>query len=75
MKDFTMKDAYKLREDFERYCERAEQHEFIVLAILQSNMNRTIEKAEKQTEKGEEPDWDSLKKMDEVVRYTIGGGR
>ena len=74
MKDFTMKDMYKLREDFERYCERAEQHEFIVLAILQSNMNRTIEKAEKQIEKGEEPDWESLEKMDRVVRYTIGAG-
>lgn len=74
MKDFTMKDMYKLREDFERYCERAEQHEFIVLAILQSNMNRTIEKAEKQIEKGEEPDWEILEKMDRVVRYTIGAG-
>lgn len=42
MKQVTVADCLELRKLFEKYCETAEQHEFITLALIQSRMDKYI---------------------------------
>lgn len=42
MKRVTVADCLELRKLFEKYCETAEQHEFITLALIQSRMDKYI---------------------------------
>lgn len=46
MKEITLGDVYELKEQFDAYCDRAEQHEFLMLAIVQSNLEATVKKLE-----------------------------
>lgn len=41
-KEITIKDCEELQEKFKRYCDTAEQHEFPMLAILNTKMDSTI---------------------------------
>ena len=42
MKQVTVADCLELQKLFEKYCETAEQHEFIELALIQSRMDKYI---------------------------------
>ena len=42
MKQVTIADYLELQKLFEKYCEAAEQHEFITLALIQSCMDKYI---------------------------------
>ena len=42
MKKVTVADCLELQKLFEKYCETAEQHEFIILALIQSRMDNYI---------------------------------
>ena len=42
MKKVTVADCLELQKLFEKYCETAEQHEFIKLALIQSHMDKYI---------------------------------
>lgn len=43
MKTITVDDVLELRDKFDKYCERAEQHQIPILAILQMKFNTTVE--------------------------------
>ena len=47
MKIITIEDCRNLKNKFERYCETAEQYEFIPLTILQMKLDKTLEIIEK----------------------------
>ena len=47
MKSITIEDCRNLKNKFERYCETAEQWEFVLLAILQAKLNKTLATIEK----------------------------
>lgn len=47
MKIITIEDYRNLKNKFERYCETAEQYEFVLLAILQAKLDKTLETIEK----------------------------
>ena len=47
MKTITIEDCRNLKNKFERYCETAEQWEFVLLAILQAKLNKTLATIEK----------------------------
>lgn len=47
MKTITIEDCRNLKNKFERYCETAEQWEFVPLAILQAKLNKTLATIEK----------------------------
>ena len=42
MKQVTIEDCLELQKLFEKYCETAEQHEFIKLILIQSRMDKYI---------------------------------
>lgn len=42
MKKVTVADCLELQKLFEKYCETAEQNEFIKLILIQSRMNKYI---------------------------------
>lgn len=42
MKTITIEDCRNLKNKFERYCETAEQHEFVLLTILQMKLDKTL---------------------------------
>ena len=42
MKKVTVADCLELQKLFEKYCETAEQHEFIILALIQLRMDNYI---------------------------------
>ena len=42
MKKVTVADCLELQKLFEKYCETAEQHEFIILALIQLHMDNYI---------------------------------
>jgi hypothetical protein len=43
MKHITIKDCLELRDKFMAYADRAEQHEFIMLAMVHTMMNNSID--------------------------------
>ena len=47
MKIITIEDCRNLKNKFERYCETAEQWEFVPLTILQMKLDKTLETIEK----------------------------
>ena len=47
MKTITIEDCRNLKNKFERYCETAEQYEFISLTILQMKLDKTLATIEK----------------------------
>lgn len=65
MRDVTRDDCLKLQEKFEKYCETAEQHEFITLLVIQSKMEYTINNFEKMKQS-------ELRSMFAVVAPIIG---
>ena len=42
MKKITVADCLELQKLFEKYCDTAEQHEFIKLILIQSRMDKYI---------------------------------
>ena len=50
MKTITIEDCRNLKNKFERYCEIAEQYEFVLLVILQTKLDKTLETIEKDRE-------------------------
>lgn len=50
MKTITIEDCRNLKNKFERYCETAEQHEFVLLTILHMKLDKTLEIIEKDGE-------------------------
>ena len=50
MKIITIEDCRNLKNKFEQYCETAEQYEFVLLVILQTKLNKTLETIEKDRE-------------------------
>lgn len=65
MKEVTMDDYKQLRKDFEEYTDRAEQHEFPMLFMLDVKMQNTAENFEKYSQK-------DLRAMFRVVLKVIG---
>ena len=47
MKIITIEDCRSLKKKFYQYCETAEQHEFVLLTILQMKLDKTLETIEK----------------------------
>ena len=50
MKTITIEDCRNLKNKFERYYETAEQYEFVLLVILQTKLDKTLETIEKDRE-------------------------
>ena len=50
MKTITIEDCRNLKNKFEQYCETAEQYEFVLLVILQTKLDKTLETIEKDVE-------------------------
>lgn len=46
MKTITIEDCKELHNEFNRYADNAEQHEFPILAMVDLNLRRTIEQYE-----------------------------
>ena len=42
MKEISIEDVFKLKEKFDKYLTTAEQHEIIILAIIDLKLNNTI---------------------------------
>ena len=42
MKEITIEDVLKLKEKFDKYLITAEQHEFVILAMIDLKLNNTI---------------------------------
>ena len=69
MKHITVEDCRNLKKKFEKYCETAEQHEFVMLLITQFNMDETIKQIEKD---GEVKNQKDVRAMFRVVLSLIG---
>ena len=48
MRIITIEDCRSLKKKFYQYCETAEQHEFVLLVILQAKLDKTLETIEKE---------------------------
>lgn len=44
MKEITINDCKDLQMEFQQYCTTAEQHQFMILTMIDVQLNRTIEK-------------------------------
>lgn len=44
MKEITINDCIELRNKFEKYCETAEQHESVMLIVIESSLKNTVDK-------------------------------
>lgn len=69
MKKVTVADCLELQKLFEKYCETAEQHEFIILALIQSRMDKYISQLQ---QVGEIEDQNEANAMFRVVLGAIG---
>lgn len=47
MKKITVADCLELQKLFEKYCDTAEQHEFIKLILIQSRMDKYISRLQR----------------------------
>ena len=65
----TVEDCLELKGRFQKYCNHAEQHEFVKLALIEMKMNKTIEKIVK-VQKVE--DQEDMRAMFRVVLKMIG---
>ena len=69
MKTITIEDCRNLKNKFERYCETAEQYEFVLLVILQTKLDKTLETIEKD---GEIKDQKEIRVMFRTILRIIG---
>ena len=69
MKQVTVADCLELQKLFEKYCETAEQHEFIILALIQSRMDKYISRLQ---QVGKIEDQNEANAMFRVVLRAIG---
>ena len=69
MKTITIEDCRNLKNKFERYCETAEQYEFVLLVILQTKLDKTLETIEKD---GEIKDQKEIRAMFRTILRIIG---
>lgn len=69
MKTITVQDYLDLREKFKKYCETAEQHEFLKLFVIQKMLDQEIKSI---TEKGVVEDQEDARDMFRVVLKKIG---
>ena len=69
MKTITIEDCRNLKDKFERYCETAEQYEFVPLTILQMKLYKTLETIEKD---GLVKDQKEAKAMFQTILLVIG---
>ena len=69
MKTITIEDCRNLKNKFERYCESAEQYEFVLLVILQTKLDKTLETIEKD---GEIKDQKEIRAMFRTILRIIG---
>ena len=69
MKIITIEDCRNLKNKFERYCETAEQYEFVLLVILQTKLDKTLETIEKD---GEIKDQKEIRAMFRTILRIIG---
>ena len=69
MKTITIEDCKNLKNKFERYCETAEQYEFVLLVILQTKLDKTLETIEKD---GEIKDQKEIRAMFRTILRIIG---
>ena len=69
MKTITIEDCRNLKNKFERYCETAEQWEFIPLTILQMKLDKTLETIEKD---GMVKDQKEARAMFQTILLVIG---
>ena len=69
MKSITIEDCRNLKNKFERYCETAEQYEFIPLTILQMKLDKTLETIEKD---GMIKDQKEVRAMFQTILLVIG---
>ena len=65
----TVKDCLELKDRFRKYCNHAEQHEVMKLALIEIKMNKTIEKIVKVQKVENQED---MRAMFRVVLKTIG---
>lgn len=69
MKEITVQDCENLRVKFENYCEKAEQHEFPLLLMMDLKMQATLEKIR---EDGCVNDQKDIRAMFRVILKKIG---
>ena len=69
MKTITIEDCRNLKNKFEQYCETAEQYEFVLLVILQTKLDKTLETIEKD---GEIKDQKEIRAMFRTILRIIG---
>ena len=69
MKKVTVADCLELQKLFEKYCETTEQHEFIILALIQSRMDNYISRLQ---QVGKIEDQNEANAMFRVVLRAIG---
>ncbi len=69
MKIITIEDCRNLKDKFERYCETAEQWEFVLLAILQAKLGKTLATIEKD---GMVKDQKEARAMFQTILLVIG---
>lgn len=69
MKIITVQDCEELKQKFDKYCETAEQHEFLILAIINMKMDATMEHIR---DAGEVTNQKDIRAMFRVVLRAIG---
>ena len=69
MKTITIEDCRNLKNKFEQYCETAEQYEFVLLVILQTKLDKTLETIERD---GEIKDQKEIRAMFRTILRIIG---
>ena len=74
MKEITLNDCYKLKEEFDKYTLFAEQHEFPLLFITDLRLTSTIDRLEKQGLRMHDvlPNQSEARAMFRVVKRIIG---
>ena len=71
MKENTVQDCLDLQQKFKNYCNRAEQHQFPLLLMIDVKMTSTIEKILEVNKVENQKD---IRAMFSVVLKTIGEG-
>lgn len=69
MKEITIQDCLDLQKKFKQYCDRAEQHEFPLLMMIDLKMATSIEKIR---EDGKVENQEDIRAMFRVVLRAIG---
>lgn len=72
MKQITVDDCYELEKEFRTYCETAEQHEFITLVIINSQLGSSVKEFAEESENGIVLDQKTANAMFRVVLRGMG---